>query len=818
MHRLDLPCRAVVNQEFYTAGATGRSPRQTIDCCCRYDHVKRTDIPIIKDVVLVGAGHAHVGVLRAFGMRPEPGVRLTLITREVHTPYSGMLPGMIAGHYSADQAHIDTGPLARFANARLYQSEVTGLDLSAGRVLCNNRPPVPFDVLSINIGSTPGMQRVPGVAEHAVPVKPVDGFLARFEAARARILAARGRARIGVVGAGPGGVELILALQFRLERDVRAAGDDPAGLSFTIVTPSAGVLPSLPAATRQTFTDILCQRGIVVRANSKVSAVEADAAILDDGARIAFDEIFWTTRAEAASWLRETALALDDDGFIRVGRTLQSVSHPEVFVAGDVAAIDGYSLPKSGVYAVRSTPTLATNIRHALVGQPLRRYRPQRDALYLISTGDANAVGTRNGVTFSGAWVWRWKDWIDRRFMAKFNVLPAMASAPVAPHVPVADASAIKAMSAMTMRCGGCGAKVGATVLSRVLGAIEPLSRDDVVLGLDAPDDAAVVDVGGPKLAVHSVDYFRAIIDDPYLFGKIAVNHALGDIFAMGAEPQTALAIATVPYGIEAKMEADLAAMMAGANEMLRDAGCALVGGHTSEGAELSLGFAVNGLIARDAVLRKRGLEPGDALILTKPIGTGTLLAADMRGKAKARWVMGAIAHMLQSNRIVAGILVAHGAHAATDVTGFGLLGHLVEMVRASKVDATIDLTFVPLLDGVRETIGLGIFSSLQPQNVRLRRAISNNETAAQHPLYPALFDPQTAGGLLAAVPAARASACIEALRAAGYPAAAIIGRVAPRSDALASITVMTQSSADQPRNALETSQGTRLNKMTSPS
>ncbi len=749
--------------------------------------------------MLVGAGHAHIGVMRAFGMRPEPGVRLTLITREVHTPYSGMLPGMIAGHYSSDQAHIDTCPLARFAHARLYQSEVTGLDLAAGHVLCNNRPPVPFDVLSINIGSTPGMQHVPGVAEHAVPVKPVDGFLARFEAARARILAAQGRARIGVVGAGPGGVELRLALQYRLARDMRAAGFDPGGLSFTIVTAAADVLPALPASTRQKFTGILRQRDIAIRVNSKVTAVEAGVAILEGGEPIALDEIFWTTRAEPAPWLRDTGLALDDAGFIRVGRTLQSVSHANVFAAGDVAAIGGTSLPKSGVYAVRSGPTLTANIRHALLGQPLRPYRPQRDALYLISTGDAYAVGTRNGVTFSGAWVWRWKDWIDRRFMARFNALPEMASPLTALHVPVADASALAEISAMAMRCGGCGAKVGATVLARALGAIAPLPRDDVVLGLDALDDAAVVDAGGERLAVHSVDYFRAIIDDPYLFGKIAANHALGDIIAMGAEPQTALAIATIPYGLEAKVEADLAAMMTGANEMLREAGCTLVGGHTSEGAELSLGFAVNGSIARDKVLRKGGLEPGDVLVLTKPVGTGTLLAADMRGKAKARWVMGAIAHMVQSNRIAAGILSAHGVHAATDVTGFGLLGHLLEMVRASNVDATIDLAAVPLLDGVRETIGMGIFSSLQPQNVRLRRAIGNIETAGQHPLFPALFDPQTAGGLLAAIPAAQANACVEGLRTAGYSAAAIIGTVRPRSDALASIRVLTPSDAAQP-------------------
>lgn len=749
--------------------------------------------PVLKDIVLVGAGHAHVGVMRMFGMDPMAGVRLTLVTRQVHTPYSGMLPGMIAGLYDHDAAHIDTGPLSRFANARLYHSEVIGLDLAGRRVICRNRPPVPYDVLSINIGSTPSARHIPGVAEHAIPVKPIDGFIERFEAAHARVLKAEGRARIGVVGGGAGGVELLLSLHRRLTRDVAAAGFTPSGLTFTLITSSDEILPAFPPRMRQRFATLLLERGIRVVAGGKASEVSADAVLVEGNGLIALDEVFWTTRAAPAAWLADTGLALDCEGFIRVTETLQSVSHPDVFAAGDVAAIEGHAPPKSGVYAVRSGPPLTGNLRRILERKRLVSYKPQREALYLISTGERYALGARNGFTVEGAWVWKLKDFIDRRFMAKFNALPDMPQPDPGPMPAIADQTAIKEISAMAMRCGGCGAKVGATVLTRALGTIEPATRDDVVVGLDAPDDAAVVDMGAKRLSVHTVDYFRAIVDDPYVFGKIAANHALGDIYAMGAEPQTALAIATVPYGIEAKVEADLAQMMAGANEVLREAHCALVGGHTSEGAELSLGFAVNGLVDRDTALRKGGLRPGDALILTKPIGTGSLLAAHMRSKAKARWVSAAIAHMTQSNQAAARILRTHGARAATDVTGFGLLGHLVEMVKAGDVDATLWLLRVPLLEGLVETMAAGIFSSLQPQNVRLRRAIGNLEAVADHPLYAVLFDPQTAGGLLASVPLERAQACLAALQADGYASAAIVGSVLPRSASLGPITVQVE-------------------------
>jgi selenide,water dikinase len=327
-------------------------------------------------------------------------------------------------------------------------------------------------------------------------------------------------------------------------------------------------------------------------------------------------------------------------------------------------------------------------------------------------------------------------------------------------------------------------------VLSRVINRLPAQHRDDVLIGLDSPDDAAAFEVPQGKVMVQSVDYFRAFIDDPYTFGRIASNHALGDIFAMGAEAQSALAIATVPFGRERIVEQTLSDVMSGALDTLAPTGAVLAGGHSSEGAELAFGLTVNGLIAKDALMRKGGMRPGDTLILTKPIGTGTLFAADMRGKAKGRWIDEAIRSMLVSNQAAAACLHRRGATACTDVTGFGLLGHLVEMTRASDTDVQLELEAIPLMDGAEQTVAAGILSSLQPQNVRLRRAIRNPENLATHPRYPLLFDPQTAGGLLASVPAEAASACLDELRELGYAHAAIIGRIQPRTDEAAPIEV----------------------------
>jgi selenide,water dikinase len=748
------------------------------------------DQPVLRDIVLIGGGHSHVGVLRRFGMHPVPGVRLNVICCDTHTPYSGMLPGYIAGHYSYDEVHIDLSRLARFAGARLFRDEALGLDRDAGKVLCRNRPPVPYDYLSINIGSTPQMSDVPGATEHAVPVKPISGFNQRWLLLLARVRQHAGAMRIAVVGGGAGGVELALAMQYRLRQELRAAGRNPDELRFHLLTSDPVILPTHNALVRRAFERVLAERGVALHCSAEVNEVSATRLQTTGGESVDADEIVWVTRAGGAPWLRQTGLALDADGFIQVGDTLQTLTDPKVFAAGDIAGMVNHPREKAGVFAVRQGPPLAENLRRTAEGRALEPYRPQSKWLALISTGDRYAVASRGALGFEGAWVWRWKDWIDRRFMDKFGELPQMEArtASAAPSsVKLGEEEAAQALSAVAMRCGGCGAKVGATVLSRALSALHPVDRDDVLIGLHAPDDAAVVRVPPGKAMVHTVDFFRAFIDDPYIFGKVAANHALGDIYAMGAEAQSATAIVTVPAGLEAKQEDLLFQMMSGAIEVLNDANCALVGGHTGEGLELALGFAVNGLADEDmaSVTRKSGMRPGDVLILTKPIGTGTLFAAHAQLKARGRWIDAALVSMCQSNRLGAQCLREHGASACTDLTGFGLLGHLVEMTRPSGVDAELNLSALPVLEGAEETSAAGILSSLQPANVRLRRALRNQQAALSHPRYALIFDPQTAGGLLASIPLARAAACLAALRALGYAQAAVVGRVLPQGDAL---------------------------------
>ena len=754
---------------------------------------------VVRDIVLVGGGHSHVVVLKRFAMQPEPGLRLSLICTDVHTPYSGMLPGYVAGHYDYDAVHIDLSRLAVFAGARLYRDEVIGLDRAGGKVLCRNRPPVPYDRLSINIGSTPQLAGVPGAGQYAVPVKPIHQFNQRWLALLGRVQQhTQGVLRVAVVGAGAGGVELLLAMQYRLQHEFKALGRDAGLLQFHLLGSEPDILPTHNPGVRQRFMRVLTERGVKLHLGSEVTQVEANRLLCANGCVVEADEIMWVTQAGGAPWLQGTGLALDARGFLVVNDCLQSITDPLVFAAGDIAAMQNHPLPKAGVFAVRQGKPLADNLRRSVQGKPLESYRPQSSWLALISTGDKYAVASRGAIGFAGPWVWRWKDWIDQRFMRKFSSFEAMnpLSAPAPPaasQLALNQEESLQAISAIAMRCGGCGAKVGASVLSRALGQLQVIESDDVVIGLHSPDDAAVVRVPPGKAMVHSVDFFRSFIDDPYIFGKIAANHALGDIFAMGATPQSATAIATVPPGLEAKVEDLLFQMMTGAVEVLNQAGCALVGGHTGEGQELALGFAINGLTDDnfDHLMRKGGMQAGDVLILTKPIGTGTLFAAHAQLKARGRWIDAALQSMVQSNQLGAQCMRAHGATGCTDLTGFGLLGHLVEMTKPSGVDAEISLSALPLLDGALDTVAAGIVSSLQPANVRLRRALRHQEAWVNHPRYPLIFDPQTAGGLLASIPADRVESCVAELRKLGYEQTCVIGRIVAQGDALEPIVLL---------------------------
>ncbi|WP_322894614.1 MULTISPECIES: selenide, water dikinase SelD [unclassified Yoonia] len=689
--------------------------------------------PFTRDLVLIGGGHTHALVLRKWGMRPLAGVRVTLINPGPTAAYSGMLPGFVAGHYSRDDLDIDLVKLARFADARFINGAVTAIDRGAKTVTVPGRPPIGYDALAIDVGITSEMPDLPGFAAHGVPAKPLGAFARAWDLYRATAKAPQ----IAVIGGGVAGAELALAMAHALR--------DKAPKVHVIDRGRA--LSALGYKARQKMLAALTGYGIEVIEPADVTQVFAEGVVLKDGRLIQSDFTTGAAGAKPHDWVAGTGLDLRD-GFITVNAQMQS-SDPAIFAVGDCAHMAQSPRPKAGVYAVRQAPVLYDNLRGVLSGGALRDYIPQRDYLKLISLGGKSALAEKFGTAWQGSLLWRLKDGIDRKFMTQFATLPAMPM-PVIPKVAalgLADALGDKPM------CGGCGAKVGRGALQQVLGD-------------GFGDDAGEVQPG----QVISTDHLRALTADPVLMTRIAAIHALGDIWAMGSKPQAATASIILPRMSAALQQRTMAEIMATATEVMKEAGARIAGGHSSLGDELTIGFTLTGLTDRPITLA--GAQAGDALILTKPIGSGVIMAAEMAGQARGADVIACLDLMTQPQGEAAAIL--QNAHAMTDVTGFGLLGHLRGICDASGTGAALEWGKVPVMQGAADLAAQGIRSSLFPDNQAGAGAING-------PVPDLAYDPQTAGGLLACVAADSADDLLAQLKAAGYPAA-IIGQVTATS------------------------------------
>ncbi|WP_293440727.1 selenide, water dikinase SelD [Planktotalea sp.] len=684
----------------------------------------KTDFPYTRDLVLVGGGHAHAILLKMWAMAPLAGARLTLINPAPSAPYSGMLPGFVAGHYTSEELYIDLVRLARAAGARVILGKVSHVDRALKQVHVAGRPPIGYDVCSVDIGITSGMPELDGFSEHAVPAKPLDDFARIWDG----FCRGTGDAEVAVLGAGVAGAEVAMAAAHHLQSLGRTA-------QVSLIDRSRA-LGRLGTQARKKVLASLDALGVDLIEHAKVLRVESDHIEIEGRAPVLSQLTLGAAGARAYDWISELGLAVEN-GYLRVGPTLQSESDPSIFAVGDCAHLSHAPRPKAGVFAVREAPVLFHNLRAALTGGAMKEYHPQSDYLKLISLGGKKALAEKRGLAVSGTMMWRWKDQIDRKFMRQFDDLKPM----VALELPSEHARGSEAHRSPI--CAGCGSKVGRGALTAAFDH-NGAAREDVV-ALPG-DDAALLQMDGLR-QVLSTDHLRAFCDDPVVMTRIAAVHALGDIWSMGAAPQSAMVSLILPRMSADLQERTLAEIMETASEVMGAAGAQIIGGHTSMGAEFTIGFSVTG-IADAAPITLNGAQAGDVLILTKPIGTGVILAAEMQMRALGTDVARAFESM--SRPLARDAEALAGAHAMTDVTGFGLAGHLANICRSSSVGAELDARVVPLLSGALEMSEAGVQSSLYPDNLSDALPLMNAPKTARGRL---MLDPQTAGGLLAALP-----------------------------------------------------------------
>ncbi len=736
------------------------------------------------NLVLMGGGHSHAIVLKLWGMNPIPGVHLTLITDRTHTPYSGMLPGQVAGFYDFEETHIDLRYLTHFAQANFYLDTVIDLNLENKQIICENHPPIGFDYLSIDIGSVPQKSSILGASDYAIPAKPVSQFLTAWEKVKTTIKNHPKRSHtITIIGGGAGGVELAFNMRTCLIDLLENANN----LTINLIHQGNHLLTGYNHWVRQRVHSLLLENGTNIYLNETVTEITPNSPYhytitCDSGLSINSDWIFLVTQASAPQWIKKTGITTDKKGFILVNDYLQSVSHPDIFASGDIATMQNYSRPKAGVFAVRQGKPLFNNLQSIIAGNKLKSYHPQKFYLSLIGTGNKKAIASWGSFGLEASWLWTWKDYIDRKFMDRFKDFSSISFDKKNNLFLDKNKTNKQLNDNNFMLCNGCGSKVGSSLLTRTLQRLEINQKPEILIGLNSPDDAAIIDISEQELLVETIDYLPSFIRDPFIFGQITTNHCLSDLWAMGAKAHSVSAVITLPYGVDSIIEEILYQLLQGSLKILKQYEICLIGGHTLQGEKLGFGLSCNGFILPNRMLQKSGMQPNDKLILTKALGIGTLLAAEMIYQAKGDWIDNAIKSMLLSNKKASEIFLKFEASACTDITGFGLVGHLVEMMKASQVSVELDLDKIPTLTGATETIKQGIISSLHPKNLENKTYLTVDKNIETNPNYGLLFDPQTSGGLLASIPEENADRCLQELIKSGYIDSQIIGTVTTKS------------------------------------
>lgn len=695
-----------------------------------------------RHIVLLGIGHTNAHIVRMWAMNPLPDTDLTCISDSVVTTYSGFLPAVLAGQLPAAAMEIDLVRLCAAADARLITDPVTEVDTGRRVLQFAERPPVPYDVLSVGIGSVPQMPASGADSASLVTIKPMRSFIDRLSMAVARLATPSDPFQVVVAGGGAAGAEVTLCLPERLRSMTRS------GLHITLINRGHELLSECTPGTSQRVRRLIEERGTTVLNNNSVTQINHSSVRLQSGRVLPADIVIWATSATAPALLSKFDLPKDDRGFLLTDDTLMSTDGSPVFAVGDTGTIKGRRVHKAGVYAVRQGPVLWKNVQRQLDGRSLIPYVPQSSFLKLLNTGDGRAIGEWRGLRFEGRWTMQLKQHIDQRFVDRYQLLPDQMVVP------------------NDMQCRGCGCKLGGDALEAAIGG-DGRVRDDAMVILKGANDSA------KDAVLVTTDFFSAPFPDAWLTGRVTAIHSASDIYAMGALPFAAEAIVVLPDGDEATQQQMLRDFQAGAAQEFEGMGATISGGHTITGPRWEVGFTVFGRPAGKQLVRKHGLAPGDQLFLTKPLGSGILLAALMRGRCPHADYESMIDVLLRGNHDAALIAAQCGVVAGTDVTGFGLLGHLQEML-TDDVRIQLNWSSIPYMPGAREAAGQGIASSLLPANRCYLRGVVSDLTDS----LDLLLDPQTCGGLLLAVPATKNTEFRRRFAARNLPEPAEVGVV----------------------------------------
>ena len=674
---------------------------------------------IEEDLVLLGAGHANIEVLRKLGMNPQKGLRVTIISNKYLSTYSGMVPSYIEGNYNWNEINTDLAQLCNNYSHRLIISSITKVDTLKKLVYLKNRPPICYDLLSINLGIQSDKSKIVGSDKFALQLKPISEIKKTTD----KILTfnkSNPKNNVILIGAGAAGVEVALALSSRFKKN-------NIKNNIILLSKNKSILKGYNYFAQKNCKKELLKNNIKVIFNAKVNKISKEYIVYNNNIKMYGKFPILCTAASPIDLLKKSNLPLNKKGSIEVNNYLLVKGTTNIFAAGDIAEIKGYITTKAGVFAVKQGKILFKNIVRKLHKKKLIKYYPQKSYLSLIGLPNKNALAVKSLFSFKSNFLWYLKKYIDNKFIKKYSIKNEIKS----------DITFNKDPFKFEMQCKGCGNKVPQSVLKSVF-------KKNILNGsLDADKITAT------KNLYQSTDIISSIINDPYKLGMLSAKHALNDILASNSKALSSQMIVSMPPALNKINIRDLTQLKKGAEVIMKKSVCDITGGHTysSNDDQIYIGYSI---VGRQKTINKQNYFSEGFVYMTGHIGTAIIFAAIEQKILSGAYSKQVIKEMTASNHKIYELLCKNNVNMITDISGFGLAIHLYNLIlrfpRLKGIELSINQ--VPIYPGVELALSKNVKSSLNDANKNY--IISKlNHSNKDHKLSNILYDPQTAGGFV---------------------------------------------------------------------
>ena len=651
----------------------------------------------IKRLILVGGGHAHLHILQQVAKQPFPHLQIYFISNSFYKTYEEMLPGYIAGHFSFAESHIDLVALANGSGIKFIHNSLKKIDSFEKVIVLDNGVKIYYDLLSLNLGSRMKLpkQIFPAMA---ISVKPHVQFLKNLDQLISEIIQKPKIYQLAIVGAEMNALEIALAIQHRILEELYKIVKALESFQITIFTNKNKIISQFNSRTRNIFTTLLKKKGITVYPNQTVTSVGKNSLICSNKDVFTADKVLFCTQSTSYQWLQDSNLKLDEDGFICVNDYFQSVSSADIFAVGDIMSMKNQKIYKTASSSMKQGKILYKNIRNYLEGKPLKKYTPQKFYPSLVSAGDKYAVLVGKYFSIKGCLIWNLKKILDKQILRKYSNPPIIENKKTTQKVSFFKKD--ETIVDYSLKKTAASGEFSSELLKQSLEKLSEYSSNKYSTFANkkfSPINSYII---GQKKYLQSIHFLNECLPDSYLFGKLVANHCVSSIYAEGAKPTHAFSIVYLKKAAASIVKDDFEKMLLGANDFFSQDQVKILGGHSlQEKEENGIGFSVTGNIVRN---HKPTIENGQSLVLTKPLGTESLLLALQQNKIKGSWYENLLQHFLLSNKTVAEILNKSRYSFCSYVAGQGFLNSILNSL-PPEYNLEIDSRNLPFLDGFEE-------------------------------------------------------------------------------------------------------------------